>query len=133
MSTWFRDTDESRRMLAEERLVLAASELTSEALERRGQTRSWLAERLGVGLSEVSQRLSGRRNLTLRSFAAMLHELGYTLELGLADERNAQAGHSTDGTRVFHGSRATNWPQGNMRYTPTQTPIRLVHGGGSAA
>lgn len=57
----------------------------------------------------------------------MLHELGYTLELGLADAPTA------DGASVFHGTRAIDWPQSNMRYTQTQTPIRLIHGGGSAA
>lgn len=56
----------------------------------------------------------------------MLHELGYTLELGLADAPTA------DGASVFHGTRAIDWPQSNMRYTQTQTPIRLIHGGGSA-
>lgn len=49
MSTWFRDTEESRRMLAEERLVIAASELTSEALERRGRTRPGWPNAWGSG------------------------------------------------------------------------------------
>lgn len=92
MSIWVRDTDEYRRALAEERLVVAASELTSEALERRGRTRTWLAQQLGVRLPEISQRLSGRRNLTLRSFAAMLHELDYDLEVRLVERRPAAAG-----------------------------------------
>lgn len=122
MSTWFRDTEESRRLLAEERLVVAATELTSEALERRGRTRTWLAERLGVRLPEISQRLSGRRNLTLRSFAAMLHELDYDLELRLADRKPAAVGVRAS------GSRQMDWPQTNLRYTSTGHTIRVVHG-----
>lgn len=86
MTIAVRDTEEYQRALAEERLVVAASELISEGLERRGRTRTWLAERLGVRLPEISQRLSGRRNLTLRSFAAMLHELDYGVELRLTDQ-----------------------------------------------
>ncbi len=127
MTTWFRDTDESRRALAEERLVVAASELTSEALERRGRTRTWLAERLGVRLSEISQRLSGRRNLTLRSFAAMLHELDYGVEIRLSDRKVAE-----DGVTI-RGSRLMDWPQTNLRYTQTCTPIRVIQGGRRAA
>lgn len=126
MSTWFRENDESRRLLAEERLVLAASELTSEALERRGRSRSWLAERLGVRLPEISQRLSGRRNLTLRSLAAMLHELDYGLELRLTDRRPHVAGVAAG------GSRKMDWPQSNLRYTDTGHTVRVVRGGQAA-
>lgn len=127
MNAWFRENEESRRALAEERLVIAATELACEGLERRGVSRSWLADRLGVNLSEVSQRLSGRRNLTLRSLAAMLHELGFSLELRLQEE---QAIH---GANVYHAARSMDWPQGNMRYTQTRTPVRLIQGGRTAA
>lgn len=76
MSPWFRSTPESEALLEEERLVLSATEAVYEAMEEKGVNGRQLAERLGVRPSEVSQRLSGRRNLTLRSFAAMLHVLG---------------------------------------------------------
>lgn len=121
MSTWFNDTIESRRMLAEERAILAASELVAEALEVRGVNRSSLANSLGVKLSEVSQRLSGKRNLTMRSLAGMLHELDYGLEVRLIDRRAARK-------VVYHGARAMDWPAANMRYTQTQTPIRVIKG-----
>lgn len=127
MNDWFRENEESRRVLAEERLVIAATELACEGLERRGVSRSWLADRLGVNLSEVSQRLSGRRNLTLRSLAAMLHELGFSLELRLQEEQ------ATRGANVYHAARSMDWPQGNMRYTQTRTPVRLIRGGRTAA
>src|SRR5687767_14939830 len=103
MSTWFNDTTESRRMLAEERAILAASELVAEALETRGESRSSLANSLGIKLSEISQRLSGRRNLTMRSLAGMLHELDYGLDVRLIDRR-AKA------EVVYHGARAMDWP-----------------------
>ena len=63
------------RLLAEERLMLAATELIAEAMERQGVNRKQLAEKLGVSQGEVTQRLSGTRNLTLRSLADMLHVL----------------------------------------------------------
>lgn len=127
MSAWFNDTPEARRMLAEEHVILAASELVAEALETRGQTRSWLAGTLGVKLSEISQRLSGRRNLTLKSLAGMLHELDYGVDVRLIDRRAAKS------NTIFHVAREVDWPTSNMRYTQTQTPIRLIRGGRSAA
>ncbi len=78
---WFRSTPESEALLAEERLVLAATELVHEALETAGLNRKQLAELLGVRPTEVSQRLSGRRNLTLRTLARMLYVLGFQAEL----------------------------------------------------
>lgn len=66
---------EFERLLAEERLIFRATELIAEAMEHRGITRKQLAEAVGVSQGEISQRLSGRRNLTLRSLAQMLHAL----------------------------------------------------------
>jgi len=80
-----RDTPEYRRALAEETALVDAAELVSTALERKGRTRAWLAKQLRVRPSEITQRLSGTRNVTLRSLAAMLSELGYNLELNAAD------------------------------------------------
>lgn len=83
MTDWFRSTPESEALLAQETLVLDATEIVYEAMEIRGINGRELADRLGVRPSEVSQRLSGRRNLTLRSLAAMLHQLGAHAELHL--------------------------------------------------
>lgn len=82
--SWFKSTPESEALLAEERLVLAAAEAVDEALLISGTNRQQLAELLNVKPSEISQRLSGRRNLTLRSLARMLHVLGWQVELTIA-------------------------------------------------
>lgn len=83
MSSWFTSTPESEAALAEERLVLSATEMVYEALEHTGHSKKFLAGKLGVSRSEVSQRLNGKRNLTLRTLAAMLHQLGMKAELSL--------------------------------------------------
>jgi transcriptional regulator with XRE-family HTH domain len=79
--TWFKSTPESEALLAEERLVLAATEAVDEAMLISGTNRQRLAELINVKPSEISQRLSGRRNLTLRSLAQMLHVLGWRAEI----------------------------------------------------
>jgi Helix-turn-helix len=87
MSSWFRDTPATEALLEEERLVVAATEAISEAMDRQGMNKRELAERLNVRPSEISQRLSGRRNLTLRSLAAMLHAVGVRARLSIEDEQ----------------------------------------------
>jgi transcriptional regulator with XRE-family HTH domain len=87
MSSWFRDTPATQALLEEERLVVAATEAISEAMDRQGINKRELAERLNVRPSEISQRLSGRRNLTLRSLAAMLHAVGVRARLSIEDEQ----------------------------------------------
>jgi transcriptional regulator with XRE-family HTH domain len=81
--SWFRSNPDSEAVLAEERLLLSATEAVEEAMVRAGKNRQQLAELLNVRPTEVSQRLSGRRNLTLRTLARMLHVLGMRVELRL--------------------------------------------------
>lgn len=120
MSGWFKDNEESRRLVAQERLIVEAAELVSEAADRRGASRAELSRRIGVKAAEVSQRLGGRRNLTLRSLADMLHVLDFDVELRLRDRRVERS--------VWHASRCVDWPSPSMRYTSTGTPLRLVDG-----
>lgn len=81
MTTWFRRTPEAEALFAEERLMLSATEMVHGALDEKGMSKKQLAELLEVTPTEVSQRLSGRRNLTLRSLARMMHVLGYRVRL----------------------------------------------------
>ncbi|MGV0778744.1 helix-turn-helix domain-containing protein [Mycolicibacterium elephantis] len=93
MSSWFRSTQTSEALLAEERLVLSATEMVHEAMAAADKNKQELAELLGVRPSEVSQRLSGRRNLTLRTLARMLHVLGFRVELKLKPSAPAVVKH----------------------------------------
>jgi transcriptional regulator with XRE-family HTH domain len=80
-----RNSREYKSLLAGERLVVEATEAVYEAMERAGVNKKELASRLDVRPSEISQRLSGRRNLTLRSFAAMMEALGVRAKLAIED------------------------------------------------
>lgn len=122
MSGWFRRTHESERLLAEERVVVGATELLCEALERRHLSRAELAERLGVSPSEITQCLSGRRNLSLRKFAAMLHEMEFGVDARLIDR-------AASGGEVPLPSRRMNWPCERTYETTTRVVLRQVQGG----
>ncbi|MFD3509318.1 helix-turn-helix domain-containing protein [Nocardia sp. NPDC058666] len=99
MTTWFRRTPEAETLFAEERLLLSATEMVHAALDEKGVSKKKLAEMLDVTPTEVSQRLSGRRNLTLRSLARMMHVLGYRVRLD-ADPVGGDIGPDVVGTRI---------------------------------
>ncbi|MFW0790055.1 helix-turn-helix domain-containing protein [Gordonia sp. CPCC 205333] len=92
-SSWYRASSPERaRSLSEERLILECSELVYEAMDRAGvATKQELAALLGVSKNEVGQRLSGRRNLTIRTLAAMLHVLGAEVSIQLKNDDKATA------------------------------------------
>lgn len=72
---------ESRRMYEEERLILWATEAVAEAMANQGLTRAQLAEALGTSRPNVTQLLSGSRNMTLRTLAALAHACGMRVDL----------------------------------------------------
>jgi transcriptional regulator with XRE-family HTH domain len=90
MSDWFDVTPESEQMLSEERLILACTELVYKAMDEAGvETKQELADLLHVSKNEVGQRLSGKRNLTIKTLAAMLHVLGKEAAVTLRPIRSA--------------------------------------------
>lgn len=100
MTTWFKRAPEDEARFAEERVVLAATEMVHEALDDAGITKRELAARLGVRPSEVSQRLNGGRNLTLRSLARMMFALGSGVRMEAADFPDPARDAPEIGTRV---------------------------------
>ena len=64
---------------AARRFILEVAEL----MERRHITRAELARRMGISRAHVTRLLSGRRNLTVKSMAAIAHALGRQPVIGL--------------------------------------------------
>ncbi len=58
-----------KRLLAQETLILDATETVCEWLAAEGLSRADLAEKLGRSPAYVSQLLNGSRNMTLRTLA----------------------------------------------------------------
>lgn len=81
-------------LYAQEAAMIDAAELIAGALEASGMTRADLARRLGVSRAEVTERLKGERNITVRKLAETLHALGERLTLdteSAIDGRRARA------------------------------------------
>jgi transcriptional regulator with XRE-family HTH domain len=111
------------RNLAEERLIFGATELVCQALEDRGVNRKQLAERLGVSAGEITQRLNGNRNLTLRTVADMFDALAYDVQLKLTDR--CVRWSRVPGMTAVTEARQSPW-DGTTRYTRTGESMRLV-------
>lgn len=120
VGSWFKETPESLRLVAEETALLEASELVAACLEDRHIKKSTLADRLGVSRSEVTQRLNGKRNLTVRTLGAMLHELGYRLRFDVQDLAEHRPQRHVE---VVGG---TGWITPGARYTRTGSTLHLV-------
>lgn len=86
-ATWMENNEETRRGVAQELLMLKATEALHEAMEKTGITKTELAAKLGKTQSHVSQMLKGKRNMTLRSLADMAFAMGCEIDISL----NAQA------------------------------------------
>ena len=78
-------TPEARRRYEEERLILWATEAIYEAMEDQGLTRAQLAEQLGTSRSNITQLLSGSRNMTLRSLASLAYACGLRARVDLEE------------------------------------------------
>ena len=78
-------TPEARRRYEEERLILWTTEAICEAMEDRGLTRADIAGKLGTSRANITQLLSGSRNMTLRSLAGLAHACGLRAEMSLED------------------------------------------------
>ena len=65
------ETPEARRRYEEERLILWTTEAIWKAMDEQGLTRAEMAEKLGTSRANITQLLSGSRNMTLRSLASL--------------------------------------------------------------
>lgn len=72
---------------AQESAMVDASELIARALAATGTTRAQLARQLGVSRAEVTARLKGERNITVRKLAETLHALDERLVLSTEPRR----------------------------------------------
>lgn len=81
---WINDvlsTPEGARLYERERVLVDATEAVSELMQRTGVSRKDLAEKLGVTPANVTQILSGTRNLTLGTLSDVFVVLGRSLRV----------------------------------------------------
>lgn len=119
---------------SEEAAMVDASELIANALERSAMTKSELARALNVSKSEITARLAGERNITVRSLAKTLHVLGENLELRSSlssGRRKAERGHLVH-LEQYRTRRVLREHQPNSVQTTRITEKRLLIAMGAA-
>jgi transcriptional regulator with XRE-family HTH domain len=85
-----RASDENRRLLKQEALILEVTETLCAAIEHSGLTRTQIAKRLGRTKGFVSQLLAGGRNLTLRTLADIADAIGVSLTFSAERSRETK-------------------------------------------
>ena len=78
-SGWFQRVlgdPKRRQVFEEEKLILSVAEGIWEAMDQCCVTRADIADRLGTTRANITQLLSGSRNMTLKSLAALSHACG---------------------------------------------------------
>ena len=76
---WLRQTTEDgqvRRLFEQERLILEATEQICQHMAKLDIQRAELADELGTSRANVTQLLSGSRNMTLRTLSDLAYALG---------------------------------------------------------
>ncbi|HZV48245.1 MAG TPA: helix-turn-helix transcriptional regulator [Candidatus Dormibacteraeota bacterium] len=76
-----RQNDRYRRLLNQESLILEATELICELMQRQGISRRELASRIGRTREFVGQLLNGSRNMILRTLADLTYALDHRIQL----------------------------------------------------
>lgn len=76
---------EIRRFYEEERLILWTTEEIAGAMVDQGLSRAKVAEKIGTTRANVTQLLSGSRNMTLRSLAKLAFACGMRAEIHLEE------------------------------------------------
>jgi transcriptional regulator with XRE-family HTH domain len=113
----YMENPENRRIFEQERVLVDATELVSQAMEFRGVNRSELATRLNCSKAYITQVLRGRQNLTLKTLADVFYGLNCRLVLGAATEagmlfnRPWNVTHETSNTVVINEYRQTDQDQ----------------------
>lgn len=100
MAIFSNDSAKYEATYAEEAAMIEASELIAEALEASGMTRSDLARALHVPKSEITARLKGERNITVRKLAQTLHALGAQLDLNITTKPQSARKFLTDDSPI---------------------------------
>ncbi len=92
---WIAESDENKRLFAEEALIIQVTEAIWEAMEVRGCNKSQLAEALGKSKAFVTQLLSGSRNMTLRTLADIASALDQCVKVEFCEDRYASQWESS--------------------------------------
>ncbi|MBM3766992.1 MAG: helix-turn-helix transcriptional regulator [Acidobacteria bacterium] len=83
-----------RQQLAVELLVAEAAEIIAQRMSEKGMSKADLARELKKSRAWVTQLLSGKNNLTIRTLAEVIHTLGGKVEITCSSPMGTRAARS---------------------------------------
>ena len=86
LNDWLNESEENKKLYAEESLILEVSEMIWDELKKRELSKADLASATGTSKSHISQLLNGSRNMTLRTLADIAFALNMVPRFHLSDE-----------------------------------------------
>lgn len=111
---------EFRRILAIEALVAEASEVIAKLMAEQKLSKADLARRLSKSRAWVTQLLSGRANMTVRTLAEVAYALNGEVKLGarpLSWQSSRKPGSATAGRAGARRNSAKGWSLGEPHRT----------------
>lgn len=104
-------SDETKRVFAQEELILDIAEAIWAEMEKRNWSKKQLAEALDRTPAYVTQLLNGGRNMTLRTLADVAHALKLKTQFRFCNENNFDHNWSSNGQVYLTKSlRSTHAP-----------------------
>lgn len=94
---------ENARFFAEEKLILDVTESILDKMDELNVNNSELAQKLGTSKSHVSKLLDGKRNMTLRTLAAVGHVLDQEVKIYMASKGREEIGVDYQNDDWGHG------------------------------
>ena len=79
------ESDDGRRLIEQERLIMEATEAIATLLEEQNVSRADLARRIGTSSAFVTKLLRGDNNFTLRTLSDVFFALNRSAHLSLCD------------------------------------------------
>lgn len=81
LDEWLEESEEHQRLLNQEDLIAKVTADLCQEMDCQGVTRAQLAERTNTSRSNITQVLTGSRNMTLRTLADIGFALGVDIEV----------------------------------------------------
>jgi len=99
-------SEELRRIFAQEELILDVAEAIWAEMEKRNWTKRQLAEQLARSPAHVTQLLNGGRNMTLRTLSDISYALGIKIQFRFCEDNGFDHNwSSSEQVYLTHGTR----------------------------
>lgn len=102
LQTWVEKDANNRKLFMEEDLILDVTEQVWDMMDKKGWTKTQLAEVLGVQLPHVSRLLNGGRNMTLRTLANIVDALDAGISIRICERGQEHGWQNFEAVMVRH-------------------------------